>query len=360
MSKPGLDGATIGPVLKEKSSHVGWSMCIGAGVSVPAFPSWPELVENLVKKELGDARGKTVADALLKRFSPDALIQAAHDRSGKNDRRFAKELSSMLYRTLKSSLGRSGWAIAREALTAASPGDLQISDWTRFRDGVRQAFPGMASLGIAETIVDLHGEKFAPRSIISFNAESVLYALVHAEHTLRSYTITPSGDVAYPKRLLDRVTHSVSYRRPNRIPYVYCHGLLPLVGKAGKLKPQSVDKLVFSEAEYLGLANRNFSWHANVFAEAALFHSMVFVGVSLSDPNMRRWLSWIHENRKSELKTLQKYKGDSTVHFWVTLRAQDDETNSWIESSVSHLGVRLVWINAWAETSATLRRMLGL
>jgi SIR2-like protein len=358
MAKPGIQGSSIGTVLREKCSHTGWALCIGAGISVPAFPQWQELVERLVLKELGPSKGAATTAILLDKFSPDALIQAAHERSGKTATQFAKALSSELFRSLKHKLGPAQWKATRAALNAASPGDLKLSTWTTFRDSIRNAFQDMASLGIAEILVTIHGENLAPRSIISFNAESMLYALTHAEHAIGSSMQLSIGES--PKRILDRVTHSVSHRQPDRIPYIYCHGLLPLVGGTGKLSPQSVDKLVFSEAEYLALANRNFSWQANVFTEAALFHSILFVGVSLTDPNMRRWLSWIHNNRTAELKTQHGYQGDSTVHFWINRRTASLETDSWIESTVAHLGVRVVWVTNWNEIPSVMKRMLGI
>ena len=93
-------------------------------------------------------------------------------------------------------------------------------------------------------------------------------------------------------KVLDLVTHSISHKKSDRIPFYFCHGLVPVPGqprRRGSL--QSIDKLVFSEAEYLQLANSSYSWQSTVFLDVCASKSVVFIGVSLSDSNMRRWLS---------------------------------------------------------------------
>lgn len=48
MAKKGLDISTIQAVLKDVQTNLGWSLCIGAGTSVPALPDWFSLVERLI------------------------------------------------------------------------------------------------------------------------------------------------------------------------------------------------------------------------------------------------------------------------------------------------------------------------
>jgi len=87
--------------------------------------------------------------------------------------------------------------------------------------------------------------------------------------------------------------------------------------------------------------------------------SVVFIGLSLSDPNMRRWLSWIYANRIQELKERGLRPVSSTSHFWINKRPTSIDERRWIESSVAHLGVRLVWLNSWVEVEDALRSLLG-
>lgn len=48
MAKRGLDISSIQSVLKDIQENIGWSICIGAGTSVPVLPDWFQLVEKLI------------------------------------------------------------------------------------------------------------------------------------------------------------------------------------------------------------------------------------------------------------------------------------------------------------------------
>ena len=163
------------------------------------------------------------------------------------------------------------------------------------------------------------------------------------------------------EQVIDIVTHAISNRREGRIPYFFCHGLLPTPKPQRRgPKVESLDKLVFSEANYLQLANLAFSWQSSVFTEVCRSRSVVFVGVSLTDPNMRRWLSWIVGNRVEELKWEGEFtEGVTTSHLWINKAPVSANERSWVESCVAHLGVRLAWIESWDEVGQALRKLLG-
>ena len=51
---------------------------------------------------------------------------------------------------------------------------------------------------------------------------------------------------------------------------------------------------------------------------------------------------------------------DATEHFWIRKKPNTIQEKIWLEESVAHLGVRLVWIDEWNQTGKVLKRMLGL
>lgn len=51
---------------------------------------------------------------------------------------------------------------------------------------------------------------------------------------------------------------------------------------------------------------------------------------------------------------------DPTEHFWINKKPKTDVEKVWMEESVAHLGVRLVWIDEWNQVGEVLRKMLGL
>ena len=75
---------------------------------------------------------------------------------------------------------------------------------------------------------------------------------------------------------------------------------------------------------------------------------------------MRRWLSWTHANRLDEMRQNGIDIKDSTQHYWIRTIPNDKNTMPWIEAAVSHLGVRIVWIDNWSQVGLALNKMLGI
>lgn len=268
-------------------------------------------------------------------------------------------LSEILYTRFRDAMG-GRWPDAVKALSAAAPGDIQPGDWRRFLSAMKSynaelksnGKPEVAAVALAEAVVAAISADAAPTAILSFNAEPLLYALINAVTSERHKPSDPA--CKSPTRLLDRVTQLLSYREAHRVPYLYCHGLLPFEGASPKfVKATDSGKLVFSEGEYLALANTSFAWQSTTFLSSCLFRTMIFVGVSLSDPNMRRWLAWVFDTRRDEMSRLGK-AGASTQHYWLQKDPKSPHLREWIESSVAHLGVRLIWLSNWSEASACI------
>jgi hypothetical protein len=358
MAKPGLFLSNIGPFLRDRSRKGGWVLCVGAGSSVPMFPGWNSFVERLIAKDVGDEKAHGLASMLLSQYSPDALIQAAHDRLGVKDEEFIKLLSVELYRDWRSCITPNEWDFFTTMLSARV-GEYRRSQWIDYLQLIRNHFPSLTALSVAKIISDTLGSDIGPSAIMSFNAEPLLASLINGFLRLDKLTAREAATTAGQK--LDLVTHSISNRTSRRVPYYFIHGFLPVPVEVKKLRAvDASDKLVFLESEYLQMANAAFSWQSSVFLELAAAQSVVFIGMSLSDPNKRRWLSWVHTNRMKELGSRYMYRGASTAHYWIRKKPATEDERLWIESSVEHLGVRVVWLNEWDQIGDALGSMLGL
>lgn len=335
----------------------GWALCIGAGTSLPVFPDWNRLVRRLFSRVSPEA-GVELATSLGSTFSADALIQAAYARTEGDTERFATIISEELYRDFLDAFTTDERRLVVRALSAVRPGDLSVSRWSRFLAIMQARWDGrMSCLSIAPLVSDTLGTSRSPAAILSFNAEPLLLAVLNAHQA--THTSSPEGGHAggVPQRV-DRVVRGISNRSVGRIPYVFCHGLLPVPGSDTSQHAASPDKLVFSESAYLQLASNVYSWQATSFLETCAARRVVFVGLSLTDANMRRWLSWVHDSRLSELEQIGRADAVSTQHFWLNLDPGDAEQRAWIEASVAHLGVRLVWMSSWDAIGPVLARML--
>ena len=361
MAKIGLKGLEVGGILADLSKKEGWALCVGAGISRPLFPTWPELVGRLAEEVEGDGKGAELAAWLLERYSPDAAIQAARSMLGHSVTEFTRILTDKLYQDVRGQLQDEEFQIFCDVLSAGRPASLTERHWKQFLRIARELAGQSTAFSLAELVSEIHGTTKEPLAVLSFNAEPLLLAITNALESERFFAKgRPTPEAGDRKMIFDYVTHSVSRRRLDRIPFIFLHGLLEVPDPAGGNKRvKSSDKLVFSEDSYLQLANNAFSWQSSVFLEAASSHHLVFIGVSLSDPNMRRWLAWSHANREAELSELFGV-AESTSHYWVQADPGDEQRRLWLESLVGHLGVRVVWVDGWSEAVPAIRRMLSL
>ncbi len=354
----GLTWENCRGVLAQKAQKMGWALCIGAGSSRGTtngvFPEWSELVDRLIQEDKEATKADALAKSLKHDFNADALIQAAKDRLKLSDDQFIRKLEELLYEDLKNKAGEE-WTNIAKGLTAVSPAELPTHHWEAFVQFFAASYPDLSALQLARVVSKTAGTDREPAAVISFNAEPLFYALVNGVRGLSSSENKPSKTL----RMFNRVTRGISYQEAARIPYIFCHGLLNIEGGFKRFAASaSAEKLVFSEAAYLQLANNAFSWQAALFIGAAVLRSIVFVGLSFSDPNVRRWLAWIHANRVHELR-LRGRDERSYEHYWIKTDPHNESRKRWLESLVRHLGVRLVWIDGWNRLEEHLSRMLS-
>ncbi|MDP9353482.1 MAG: SIR2 family protein [Chloroflexota bacterium] len=296
----------------------------------------------------------------MKDYGPDALIQAAQERSGLSNDEFSQVLVDELYRKIRDSMNDREWETFLGCLHQVDVGKIKPETIQAFLEMIRNKYPTLTAFTIAEVIAETIDVGCQPQSILSFNAERLLYSLTNLIIVQRRIDMGIDPERAGSlTRQLDLVTHSTSSRIASRIPYFMCHGALPVPTKRRVPARESIDKLVFSESSYLQLANSAFSWQSSVFLEAAITRHIIFIGMSMSDSNVRRWLGWAHENRTREIAGLGR-TGPSTHHYWIRRAPSTTAERSWIESSVAHLGIRLVWIPSWGDVGQALRTMVGL
>jgi hypothetical protein len=368
MAKTGVTLPQVGAWLRDRSQYSGWSLCIGSGVSIPVFPDWPTLVRRLIDRDpLTKVAAAVAAENLIRSFSPDALIEAARDRFKVEPEEFVHILVEELYATARSELNDAEWKVFTNILCSRLA-DRNAKQWLAFLPIIQKHFGGVAALPLGHLIASVIESPLAPAAILSFNAEPLLPALINAYYRERynmNASMTPKR--GQQKQILDLVTHATSGRKTGRLPYYFCHGLLPVPAPddQGHLPP-SIDKLVFAESAYLQLATSTYSWQSSVFIDVCTASPVVFLGVSLTDSNMRRWLSSIHTNRIHELeyrtgkKGKVKFSGDSAVHYWINRAPATKVERAWTESLVAHLGVRIIWIDEWSEAAHMLYRLLGI
>lgn len=334
------------PFLKDTIQYTGWTLCVGAGTSAPIVPSWFDLVDNLIQSNCND--GEKIDFKTYKQigFSADAMLQAVKNNLKLEDEEFIKLLSKEIYGKIKEKVTAKQWKSFCEIH------DLYKypSDWSDFSNMHKELFSKMSASQIADVVTDAMLKGYGPKAILTFNGEAILLALLQFYYNKKTKN---------KKHVFDRIVNSICYVKADRTPFIHCHGVIPIDDLKRQRSPIAKDKLVFSEDSYLRIANNAFSWQSANFINACLNSRIVFVGVSLTDPNMRRWLSWVNSNRLNELRQKQSTVLNTTKHIWINKRIGEKE-DLWIEESVSHLGIRLFWVDDWNQIKDALSKSLGI
>lgn len=354
MAKKGLDIRSIGTVIKDISTKASWSLCVGAGISKPLLPDWYGLVEKLIQNQCKSADRISVSEFKETGFSPDTMIQAVKNHLKTDDNTFIRMLSEELYAPIKSSLTPEEWLVFIKMHERDNFGLLTKPELAMLDTVVNKLFVNTSAKKIADVIVEARQNNLAPNSILSFNGEAILLSLIQYCYYKKT---------GRKKSICRRVVNSISYKDNLKMPYIHCHGSIPIFDSNFEnhyIGRNAFDKLVFSEEKYLQLANASFSWQSASFIDTCLNNKIVFIGVSLTDGNMRRWLSWMHANKMQEFSENSIDTTDSTEHFWINIKPRNAITKTWIEESVAHLGIRLIWIDNWSQLDTVLRKMLGL
>lgn len=338
-------------LIKEVSNSPGWVLCVGAGISLPIFPLWKDLVLKIIN-EITPTADKFSSD-LIKNYNPDALIQAAYNLGSFDNSKFSSLLIEKLYSNLKSLLNDKEWSLYCKATSVTSPGALNRDEWFSLYQALKREYKGETLLPLAQKIHSVVNTEFEPKAILSFNVEPTFLLLLNS--ILLKSKNPPKGYSAIKQ--FDIVTRSLSTQHKDRIPFIYCHGFLPPSDKVQKLELIANEKLVFSEKDYLQLTKSNYSWQSSTFLHHCSQSRILFIGLSLTDPNIRRWLSWVQSNKEEEIYHVHGSKPDSTSHYWIEKRPKDEDHAKWIEATVAHLGVRIIWLNDWGEIEKVLNKL---
>lgn len=342
MAKTGLHIKQLPHVVKPNCD---WSLCVGAGCSIPIFPNWHTLAKSIANEY---SLKTPIEKKYLEYLTPEILIQSVYERAKRPDN-YADSLAKVLYDNLYKGLSKSDKKLVVKCLTAICP--YKTIDWHRYIDIIKQK-GGTSSIGIGEFIADsIFITNRPPRTIMTFNAELLFPSLINA-FVRTKYQIS--------HKVIDCVTEPISTHYTNRIPYVFCHGLVPIPGstKSAQKRFNAKDKFFFLENEYLQLANSAYSWQASSFMSSLMNSTVFFVGISFTDPNLRRWLSWLHKSRFESITNMDDSVKDSTSHYWIERLPQNSDDKSWIEASVAHLGIRMIWNNDYSEIVEALKKSI--
>jgi hypothetical protein len=275
------------------------TLVCGAGVSLGAgIPIWNQLLLKLLE---------SMMEKISKTHSLDLDSNAADE--------FQKRHSSsalILGKYLKNNLGKDFTKKVRDALYSTKP----------------------TSCDLIDAIVELSRPQRDGKpldSIITFNFDALI------EENLLAANV--------PNRPI--YTEAIKHD-PNELPIYHVHGYLPRMGKI----PDETE-IVFSEDAYHSQFIDSFSWSNLIQLNKLTQNTCLFVGVSLTDPNLRRLLdvAW----RKNPDKSLGHYIIKKVPRFGKSEDVLDDLARLLEEQDANVLGSNVLWVKEYEEIPGLLR-----
>ncbi|HET9451641.1 MAG TPA: SIR2 family protein, partial [Aggregicoccus sp.] len=244
--------------LLEAGRKGGLTLVLGAGVSFEQrVPGWPALVRSLWEDTF-PRRALPAVDA-LPNLLPLALELVARER-GEED--FARALHARLYRDVQ--------VPTREALLQGGGGTLGALARALVREHAR---------GARRRVV----------RVVSFNADDLLAEACRA--------LAPPGSPPLLKPLVRASHHPERGLGEQPLPLYHLHGYLPRrtrrAGDAGGARwhEEAPDALVFTDAQYWASVAEPMSFANRVMSFVLHDSRCVFVGLSMTDLNLLRWLA---------------------------------------------------------------------
>ncbi len=275
------------------------TLVCGAGVSVGAgIPAWNSLLLGLLEKMMASI--STNENLSLK-------ISDANDFQ----RRYGSS-ALIIGKYLKTNLGKDFSSELRQALYLENP---DTSD-------------------IIEAIVELSRPQRDGKpldSIITFNFDNLI------EESLEK----------------NRVKHKAIYAegvrsKSSELPIYHVHGYLPRKGRI----PKDRD-IVFSEDAYHSQFIDPFSWSNLIQLNKLSQNTCIFIGLSLTDPNLRRLLDVAH--RKNPNKSINHFIIKKTLSPARGKNRVDDLAEFLEEQDANELGLNVIWVNEFNEIAPIIK-----
>jgi hypothetical protein len=326
-----------------------YTLCLGAGISRGIAPDWQSLTHDLMSMAFNENVPKATFDGLLDLgWSLDGLIQAAANefkRRGKTNADVTEAIESCLYANIRDKargLGLESYltAVLNRPKTVEKEKVIEVCDFLEDSFSASSLFP------VCRFLIESAKASRGPHAVLSFNADTFLETYIDLYLRREHYKGAPPH--GHPQYYFVAVNGSGG-GSDEKIPIYHCHGSIAPLERAGTRPRDRRDRLVFLEEEYLALSSGRSAWAQSVFLFHAQSTRMAFCGLSMSDGNIRRWMSAI----ESDVQDYHRVHGNSArsnpQHIWLRPRPNEKLSQEIILASLTHLGVRPAWIEGWNQ-----------
>lgn len=277
------------------------TLVCGAGISIGAnIPSWNDLLLRLL-------------ESMMVRISNNNSISLKDISTQEFQKRLGSS-SLVMGKYLKSNLGKDFLPELRDALYQDNPKSCEL----------------------IEALVELSRPQRDGKpidSIITFNFDALIEENL-AENNIKYKAIDNEG----------------VRNKANELPIYHVHGYLPRKGKITSNKD-----VVFSEDAYHTQFIEPFSWSNLIQLNKLSQNTCLFIGMSLTDPNLRRLLDVA--NRKESSKNINHYIIKKTPELDDSNGKTDELMIFLEEQDANELGLNVIWVDSFLEIPTLLKEM---
>jgi|GEM_PF-1207399 len=331
--------------LEKAYKNQGLVLALGAGVSVASgLPNWIDLLKRIANAdEFFVEAGDVLVDELREDGYTLTFIASLLKSICPKNKPFIEVIREELYRDFE-----------------YFPMDINKKNHTDFFHHIYKRNKTLSAVGslCVERIMVGKKRRFIANphihAIVNFNLDALLQAYVVARFGKRLVLTVEraSAGLKYGKK-----DKSEIYDR--RIRIYHMHGYLRFDSKRGDPSKESME-LVLTEQEYFDFFNRPNSLFNYTFLYLLREYPCLFIGLSMTDDNIRRLLHYSMEERKDGFRK----EGSSTSkeakairHFAIFKRFNKESLNWITEKSLLNLGTRVLWVDDFAEIPERLGKM---
>jgi len=323
-----------------------WTLCVGAGISRGIAPNWIDLTRMVVNESFDAKISESEFQNIVQGYgwSLDSWIQSAANKylnDGKNIEDFNNLIESHLYKKIREKAKGLGLEkhltkVLNHPRSAPKQSIIDVCDF------IEETFPNCSLLQVGKFLIEAAKANKSPVSVLTFNADTFLETYI--DLFLRREHYKGPGPHGHPIYYFVSITHPIS-TGDNKVPIIHCHGSISPQFSDDKKPYDSRHRLIFLEDEYLSTNSSGVSWPSAVFNYYAQSTKLAFVGMSMSDSNIRRWMkSTKQEKQKDSVIHKGSINQINPEHIWINPKPKSKSEQELLLVSQIHLGVRPAWI----------------
>jgi hypothetical protein len=326
-----------------------WTLCVGAGASKGIVPEWYDLTYEVVTESFSNSLSKDDFAELVNTsgWTLDSWIQAAaneHLSRGKSTDSFKDLIESKLYSNIRNK--SKGLGIEKRLTRVLNHPKSEPRDRViEVCDFIESTFPNCSLIQLADALIRAAKSGHKPKAVLTFNADTFLETFIDLR-LRRDHYLGP-GPYGHPEYYFVQVTRP-SNSNGDKTPIIHCHGCVAPRWSNNSAPHDSRDRLVFLEQEYLAMAAGAAAWSEAIFLYHGQSSKMAFVGMSMSDTNVRRWMSGINTELAKDRPVFDYVERPNPDHIWIRPPPSSDTAREILLSSLRHLGVRPAWLPSWS------------